>query len=193
MRAVRYSSTFEAFNNERRTIRLTLLLNGYPSTYINTQFQHFLKKYLSLSSSSSILLLIDNKEQFFVLRQQLLAQPSIPKIVVAKSAASVDTMIKNKTMEEYGQTKKEKENKFKSNIFIHCTHEARLEDVQRHIHEIHDSFFKNTDYGDIRLIVGHRNNPNLEFELARKRPHSSLLKNLPPNKIRKTNTPPPTA
>ena len=28
-RAVRYSSTFEAFNNERRYIRLKLLYNGY--------------------------------------------------------------------------------------------------------------------------------------------------------------------
>ncbi|CAF4037931.1 unnamed protein product [Rotaria sordida] len=189
MRAVRYSSTFQAFNNERRTIRLTLLLNGYPSTYINAQFQYFFKKYISLSSS--ILPLIDNKEQFSVLRQQLLAQPSILQIVVAKSAALVDTIIKNKTIEEHEQTKKETENKFKSNIFIHCTHEARLEGVQRYIHEIHNSFFKNTDYEDIRLIVGHRNNPNLEFELARKRPHSSLLKNIPFNKKQKLNDPAP--
>ncbi len=29
VRAVRYSSTFEAFNNERRYIRLKLLYNGY--------------------------------------------------------------------------------------------------------------------------------------------------------------------
>ncbi|CAF1265623.1 unnamed protein product [Rotaria sordida] len=81
MRAVRYSSTFQAFNNERRTIRLTLLLNG---------------------------------------------------------------------------------------------------------------FFKYTDYEDIRLIVGHRNNPNLEFELARKRPHSSLFTNIPFNKKQKLNDSAPT-
>ncbi|CAF5135381.1 unnamed protein product, partial [Rotaria sp. Silwood1] len=28
----------------------------------------------------------------------------------------------------------------------------------------------------MRLIVGFRNNPNIEFELSRKRPASSLLK-----------------
>ncbi|CAF5004758.1 unnamed protein product, partial [Rotaria socialis] len=38
MRAIRYSSTFEAFNIEPRTIRLTLLYNNYPSIYINEQF-----------------------------------------------------------------------------------------------------------------------------------------------------------
>ena len=35
---------------------------------------------------------------------------------------------------------------------------------------------KNTPHGDIRLIVGNRNNPNMEYELTRKRPHSSFLK-----------------
>ncbi|CAF1471320.1 unnamed protein product [Rotaria sordida] len=40
-RATRYSSTFESFNNERRYIQLTLLYNGYPSTFIDKEFQKF--------------------------------------------------------------------------------------------------------------------------------------------------------
>jgi hypothetical protein len=34
MRAIRYSSTFEAFNLERRYIRLKLLYNGFVSIFI---------------------------------------------------------------------------------------------------------------------------------------------------------------
>ncbi|CAF5014335.1 unnamed protein product, partial [Rotaria sp. Silwood1] len=54
----------------------------------------------------------------------------------------------------------------------HC----RLKGLAREIHMIHDSHFKNTDKGEIRLVVGFRNNPNIEFELSRKRPASSILR-----------------
>ncbi|CAF4707022.1 unnamed protein product, partial [Rotaria sp. Silwood2] len=58
-RAVRYSSTFEIFNNERRVIRLMFLYNGYPSNYINQQFEKFFADYLS-SISPPILPMITN-------------------------------------------------------------------------------------------------------------------------------------
>ena len=79
-------------------------------------------------------------------------------------------------------TVKPNDNKFDNTLFIHCKHEARLEGLKRHIHEIHDSIFKNTDFGDIRLIVGHRNNPDIDFELCRKRPPTYILKDQPKNK-----------
>ncbi|CAF3900316.1 unnamed protein product [Rotaria sordida] len=73
VRAIRYSSTFEAFNIERRAIRLMLSLNGYPSIYIDQQF----RKVLGYSiSSTSILPLIDNEGQFFQLRKKLMGQPT---------------------------------------------------------------------------------------------------------------------
>ncbi|CAF3751880.1 unnamed protein product [Rotaria sp. Silwood1] len=192
MRAIRYSSTFEAFNVERRRIRLTLLLNGYPTKYINIQFQEFFTRYLSSSSLASILPLIENEEQFFIIREKLLAQPSIQQIIVSKRAATVNTILHDQHIEEERRTTRDKDNKFKNKIFIHCTHEARLEGLKRYIHEIHDDIFKKTDCGDIRLIVGHRNNPNIEFELTRKRPNSSLLKEIPPDKKQKPNEPPAT-
>ncbi|CAF4533885.1 unnamed protein product, partial [Rotaria socialis] len=185
MRAIRYSSTFEAFNIERRTIRLTLLYNNYPSIYINEQFQQFFLKYLP--TISLILPLIENQEQFVILRKKLLEYPSVKQILVDKSAATVDNIIIIR--DQYGQnddeetTNNNKDNKFQKKIFIHSLYEGRFRHIQREIHEIHDSFFKNTIYQDIRLIVGHRNNPNIEYELTTKRPCSSLLKNQPLQKI----------
>ncbi|CAF1200198.1 unnamed protein product [Rotaria sp. Silwood1] len=41
IRAIRYSSTFEAFNTERRNIRFMLLYNGYPTRYIDKEFRKF--------------------------------------------------------------------------------------------------------------------------------------------------------
>ncbi|CAF1293478.1 unnamed protein product [Rotaria sp. Silwood1] len=40
-RALRNSSTFEIFNNELINIKITLLYNGYPSSFIEKQFRNF--------------------------------------------------------------------------------------------------------------------------------------------------------
>jgi len=146
---------------------------------MNEQFRLFFADYMP--SSSSLLPLINDENQFFLLRQKLLGQPTAKQTQVAISAASVDI---TRTTQNIGQsttqiiqaTVQRKDNKFKNNLFVHCTHEARLKGLAREIHTIHDSYFKNTHRGNIRLIVGYRNNPNMEYELARKRPSSSLLK-----------------
>ncbi|CAM4978805.1 unnamed protein product [Rotaria socialis] len=136
---------------------------------------------------SLILPLIENEEQFVILRKKLLEYPSVKQILVDKSAATVDNIIIIR--DQYGQnddeetTNNNKDNTFQKKIFIHSLYEGRFRHIQREIHEIHDSFFKNTIYQDIRLIVGHRNSPNIEYESTTKRPCSSLLKNQPLQKI----------
>ena len=45
LRAVRYCSTFEEYLSERETIRMALLLNKYPSQFIDTQFNGLLQKF----------------------------------------------------------------------------------------------------------------------------------------------------
>ncbi|CAF4170696.1 unnamed protein product, partial [Adineta steineri] len=64
LRAIRYSSTFVAFNVERRNIRLMLLYNGYPSTYINKEFHAFFNQFHQYDSYSSILPMITDENQF---------------------------------------------------------------------------------------------------------------------------------
>ncbi|CAF1186890.1 unnamed protein product, partial [Didymodactylos carnosus] len=201
-RAIRYSSTFEAFNIEQRQVRLKLLYNGYPSIYINKQFQQFFLKHMSSSfssSSSSLLPMIDDENQFFLLRQILLAEPTPKQTQVAKSAATVDIMSTDHdnnnvqgmirrvvaaartttTTSTKMITIKSKADKFNNTLFIHCTHEGRLADLKQDIHEIHDSYVKNTQYEQMQLVVSHHNNPNMDFELARKRPSQSILKDQP--------------
>ncbi|CAF1374247.1 unnamed protein product [Rotaria sordida] len=174
-RAVRYSSSFEVFNNERRAIRLI-----YPSNYINQQFQKFFADYMS-SSSSPFIPMITNPSQFFALRQKLSTQPTAKQTQLATSAAAVHLIqntqnVTQRNTNNMEATVKRNNNKFKNNLFVHVTHEARLKGLAREIHMIHDSFFKDTSYADIRLVVGHRIDPNIEFELSRKRPSLSLLK-----------------
>ncbi|CAF3989633.1 unnamed protein product [Rotaria sordida] len=179
-RAVRYSSSFEVFNNERRAIRLMFLYNRYPSNYINQQFQKFFADYMS-SSSSPFIPMITNPSQFFALRQKLSTQPTAKQTQLATSAAAVHLIqntqnVTQRNTNNMEATVKRNNNKFKNNLFVHVTHEARLKGLAREIHMIHDSFFKDTSYANIRLVVGHRIDPNIEFELSRKRPSLSLLK-----------------
>lgn len=44
-RAIKYCSTFQTFINERETIRTALLLNKYPSNFIEQQFIRLLQKF----------------------------------------------------------------------------------------------------------------------------------------------------
>ncbi|CAM4839617.1 unnamed protein product [Rotaria magnacalcarata] len=72
-RATRYSSTFETFNHEGRYIKLMLLYNGYPSTFIENEFHKYFSEYIS---KSPFLPLIDDEQKYFLLRKQILGQPT---------------------------------------------------------------------------------------------------------------------
>ncbi|CAF4470460.1 unnamed protein product [Rotaria magnacalcarata] len=63
-RAVRYSSTFEAFNYERRNIKLMLLYNDYPSTFIENELQKYFSEYIS---KSLFLPLINDEQKYFLM------------------------------------------------------------------------------------------------------------------------------
>jgi hypothetical protein len=148
---------------------------SYPSTYINKQFQEFFADYLSSSWSSSLLPFINDEDNFLLLRQKILAQPTTKQAEVAISAASVD-ITRNQQNGVMETSIKRNKDKFQKNLFVHYTYEKRLKGLAREIHAIHDSLFQNTIHGTVRLIVGNRNNPNIVYELARKRPSSSLIK-----------------
>ncbi|CAF1321765.1 unnamed protein product [Rotaria sordida] len=133
------------------------------------------------SSSSPFIPMITNESQLFALRQKLSTQPTAKQTQLATSAAAVHLIqntqiVTQRNTNSMEATVKRNNNKFKNNLFVHVTHEARLKGLAREIHMIHDSFFKDTSYADIRLVVGHRIDPNVEFELSRKRPSLSLLK-----------------
>ncbi|CAF3160882.1 unnamed protein product [Rotaria sp. Silwood2] len=125
--------------------------------------------------------MITNESQFFALRQTLSNQATAKQTQLARSVAAVN-VTQNTQHAPQRNTQlmeasiKRNNDKFKNNLFVHVTHEARLKGLAREIHLIHDSHFKNTIHGDIRLVVGYRNNSNIEFELSRKRPSSSILK-----------------
>lgn len=124
--------------------------------------------------------MIHNAQQFFELRPTLLAQPSIQQTISMKNASKVSITMQQQNNSSSTTTettiKQNHQDKFHNTIFLHCLHESRFHGLKREIHENHNVLFKKEDHGDLRLIVGHHNNPNLEFELVQKRPRNILLK-----------------
>jgi len=138
----------------------------------------FFSKYIP--SSSSILPLID-EEQYLTIRNNLQHQPSVKQIQTANSASTVHTQNETCSTNNTYKTSilianEKRKNKFKNTLIIHCRHEKRLETLKRDLHRIHYLMFNRTPAMDVKMIVGHRNNPDTKRQLTRKRPHMSLLK-----------------
>jgi hypothetical protein len=197
-RAIRYSSTFEAFLEERRDIKLMLLYNGcvfllkmkdrralvygssssYPSAYIENQYGKF---FLEYHDASSFVPVLDDKRQFALMRRRLLSQPTLRQSQIAKSAASADLnndQVENEGGVEPVVTKNPNETNptgRKDRLFIHYTHEKRFQSFKRDMHRVYKNVFTHTPAMGVKLVVGNRNRRDARHELIRKRPSRSLL------------------
>ncbi|CAF3341232.1 unnamed protein product [Rotaria sp. Silwood2] len=66
---------------------------------------------------------------------------------------------------------------YEDKLIIHYTHEKRLHDVKRDMHQVYENVFQITPVSDVKLIVGNRNRRNACKELISKRPKLSILTN----------------
>ncbi|CAF3855858.1 unnamed protein product, partial [Adineta steineri] len=177
-RAVRYSSTFETFNYERRSIKLMLLYNGYSSSFIDQQFHKFFNEFIY---ATSILSFIENEQQFILLRQEILGQPTPGQSQTTSRAATADvdndqTDVTAETTSRESVAKIQKEPiNYTDRLIVHYTHEKRFEPFKRNMHRVYQNVSKNTSAMVLKLIVGNRNRRDAKHELIRKRPKRSLL------------------
>ena len=68
-----------------------------------------------------------------------------------------------------------KPTQFGDQLFVHYTHEKRLQSFKRDMHQVYENVFKNTPAMNVKLIVGNRNRRDAKNELTRKRPKPSIL------------------
>ncbi|CAF2066532.1 unnamed protein product [Rotaria magnacalcarata] len=178
-RAARYSSTFEAFNYERRSIKLMLLYNEYPSTFIENEFHKYFSEYIS---KSPFLPLLDDERKYFM-RKQILGQPTPRQTQVALSAALAD--IDNDPLDDDERQQpnpdpkksEEKNSNINEKFFTHYTYEKRFKTCKRDMHQVYYDTFKDTPAMYTKLIVGNRIRHPAHNELIRKRPNKTLLQN----------------
>ncbi|CAF4591264.1 unnamed protein product, partial [Rotaria socialis] len=120
-RAIKYSSTFQSFNDERRYIKSTFLYNGYPSSFIDKIFRKFFSGYIS---SRSFLPFLDNEAQFLQMRIALSGQPSRQQSQVEMRIATLTTDNEHLIEEldkkhEFTIQEKKKPNEFQNKLIIH--------------------------------------------------------------------------
>ncbi|CAF3585863.1 unnamed protein product [Rotaria socialis] len=179
-RAIRYSSTFEAFNYERRYIKLMLLHNEYPSTFIENEFHKYFSEYIS---KSRFLPLIDDEQKYFLMRKETLGLPTPRQSQVAMSAALAD--IDNDPPDDderqqpnqHPEKSEEKIPNYNEKFFTHFTYEKRFETSKRDMHQVYNHAFKDTPAMYTKQIVGNRIRRPAHNELIRKRPNKTLLQN----------------
>ncbi|CAF4362921.1 unnamed protein product [Rotaria magnacalcarata] len=192
-RAIKYSSTFQLFNDESRYIKSAFLYNCYPSSFIHKTFRKFFSDYIS---SRSFLPFLDNEAQFIQMRIALSGQPSQQQSQVEMRIATLTT--DNEHLIEESDKKQEftihdnkNPNEFQNKLIIHYTHEKRFSTHKRDLHRIFQEIFANTPIIETKLIVGNRNQKSTMKELIRKRPTQAILKNKAianmMNKIEKNN------
>lgn len=133
----------------------------YPSKYLDTHFHKFFNQHLPIKS---LLPIITNTHQFFLIRDKLFAQPSVKEIQMSRRIANLEIKYDNKR------------EKFEKTLFIHYTHESRLEPLKRDIHQIYTDVFHGTEASSIRLIIGHFNSSNIASELIQTRPYPAFVK-----------------
>ncbi|CAM4943528.1 unnamed protein product [Rotaria socialis] len=177
-RATKYSSTFEAFNYERPSIKLMLLYNEYPSTFIENEFHKYFSEYIS---KPPFLPLIDDERKYFLMRKQILGQPTPRQTQVAMSAALAD--IDNDPLDDDERQQpnpdpkktEEKISNINENFFTHYTYEKRFKTCKRDMHQVYHDTFKDTSAVYTKLIVVDRIRRQAHNELIRKRSNKTLL------------------
>ncbi|CAF2080561.1 unnamed protein product [Rotaria magnacalcarata] len=172
LRAIRYSSTLQAFNHEIRALKLMLIYNSYPSRYI----YHYLKKFFQQLSATSISILpmIHDENEYVLLRSKLLSKPTPSEHARAsRIATTLDNKHQNISVDPLVHAKVHKSDNittFTCPIIIHYTHESRYAHYKSIIHKAWFESFYRTPVMMTKLIVGSRNNPNLTKELVRHNP-----------------------
>jgi hypothetical protein len=144
-RAVRYSSTLDQFNHERRRIKLMLLYNGfvsrcsiafivsndqrlllslysYRTRYIYSRFNKFFAKYSI--TSTSITPMIHDENEFLLLRQQLMKQTTVHEHRrAARIARKMDYDDPPTNVHPLVKTKLLKRKERAKFVILHYTHE----------------------------------------------------------------------
>jgi hypothetical protein len=152
-RALRYSSTISAFNEEQRSIKLMLLYNrylcsipfiflilssfkfSYPPRYIYSQFIKFFA--FHFPTSNHLLPTITNQSHMKRLHDFYLNRPTVPQYQLASRIATAHLTNPTEELDNSSvQIQLNKQTKFNNNIITHFTYEDRLRNNKKDIHKL---------------------------------------------------------
>ena len=151
LRAVRICTHREDLELEIEKIRITLLLNKYPSHFIDKHFNRFYET-LTGNKNNKVLL----SEQHNVYREKVLD----PQWNKKENKKSLD---------------------FNKDIILHLTYTPSLARFGAKFHQIWEEIFEGTPLSDIPVVFAHRLTDNLKSILVHKKPPKAMIKNFVEN------------
>ncbi len=151
LRAVRICSHSIDLREEIEKIRITLLLNKYPSDFIDRHFKRFLE---TLTGQKDFKLLLSEQHNFF--RNKVLD----PQWNKKKDKNSIN---------------------FNKDILVHFTYTPCLARFGARFHSLWQEIFEETPLSDISVIFAHRLTDNLKNILVHKKPSKKYIKDIVEN------------
>jgi hypothetical protein len=116
---------------------------------------------------------VGDETQFIIIRRKILNTPTIAEMYLTARVAgtsgtnnvdpSEKTVIGNQPLSE---------SRRESQLIIHYTHEQRLQQYKRDIHQLWNRTFQGTSVTSTRLIIGNRNSPNIKRQIMHTRNQS---------------------
>ena len=165
LRAARFCSNVDEFNQERLHIELTLLLNGYPLNFISYHFKQFFKK----NKAMPVLEQLDNNV-YQLLHQEMIARPTRRE----KEKSLTHTNERNS-----------------SNVNEHTNNESNRQGIQvyytfesgpmlafkRELRRLWDKHYihQSSSMNNVRLKIGTSSNKSLNHLLVKKKPTKAML------------------
>jgi len=117
--------------------------------------------------------MITAEHDFNFIRDIILNKPTIPEYAIASRIAKlIDKDSKEEINDPLVKARLRKQTKFDTNLIIHHTYEKRLQNHKKDIHQLWNHTFQQTPVANTRLIIGNRNNRNLQQALVYRRPVS---------------------
>lgn len=166
LRAARYSSTVDDFDHERLKFELTLITSGYPLKFIRSHFQRFFQ----VNRAQPVLELLDARI-YANLHRHLLQQPTRrEKLTCQQHTDIVDIAHYLPARKPWDREKLILHYRFENGPLMH---------YRRQLRSLWDKYYGKVHprLKDVRLIVGSRTNPPLEYRLVKKKPARTFLVN----------------
>lgn len=165
LRAARFCSNVDEFNQERLHIELTLLLNGYPLNFISYHSKQFFKK----NNAMPVLEHLDNNV-YQLLHQEMIARPTRRE----KEKRITHTNERNSS-NPYEHTTKEWK---RQEIQVSYTFESGpMLAFKRELRQLWNKhyIYQGSLLNNVRLRIGIRSNKSLNHLLVKKKPKRDML------------------
>ncbi|CAF5057596.1 unnamed protein product, partial [Rotaria sp. Silwood1] len=172
LRAIRLSSNVQTFDQERLNTEISLILNGYSPNFIIYHFKKFFHKHNALSIYKEL-----DSDKYQQLHELLLDEST-------KGKTNENQQNQSKPQQQQ-QPQTEKPNEKvpikQKQLILHYRYESgplsKFNGEFRKLWEKHFCYEK-SPLNSVRLILGTRSNPSLDRLLVKKKPASSLLRQL---------------